>query len=41
MSENISFQQLFISMTAKYFKLKALETMEILSRKQMRGPRKM
>ena len=41
MSDNISFQQLFISMSAKYFQLKQLETIEILSRKQMTGPRKM
>ena len=41
MSRKISFVQLFVSMTSKYFQLKALKAMEILSREQMRGPRKM
>ena len=41
MSHKSSFSQLFVSMTAKNFQLKALETMEILSHAQMRGPRKM
>ena len=41
MSLKISFPHLFISMSAKYFQLKALKTMEILSREQMRDPRKM
>ena len=41
MSRKISFLQLFISMSAKYFQLKARKAMEILSREQMRGPRKM
>ena len=35
---DISSPQLFVSMSAKYFQLKA---MEILSGEQMRGPRKM
>ena len=39
---NISFPQLFVSMSAKYFQLKALKTMEIFSVEQMRrGPKKM
>ena len=37
---NISFPQLFVSMSANYFQLKAREAMGILSREQMRGPRK-
>ena len=41
MSRKISFLQLFVSMSPKYFQLKALKTMEILSREQMRGLRKM
>ena len=41
MSWKISFPQLFVSMGAKCFQLKALKTMEILSREKMRGPRKM
>ena len=41
MSRKISFPQLFVSMNSKYFQLKALKTMEILSREQMRCPRKM
>ena len=41
MSRKISFPQLFISMSAKYFQLKARKAMEILSSEQMRGPRKM
>ena len=40
MSRKISFPQLFVSMNAKYFYLKSLKAMEILSREQMRGPRK-
>ena len=35
------FPQLFISMSAKYFQLKSRKAMKILSRQQMRGPRKM
>ena len=38
---DISFAQLFASMSAKYFQLKALKAMGILSGEQMRGPRKM
>ena len=41
MSHKISFPQLFVSMSTKYFQLKAVKALEILSRKQMRGPRKM
>ena len=40
MSRKISFVQLFVSMNSKYFQLKALKAMEILSCEQMRGPRK-
>ena len=35
MPPKISFMQLFVSMRAKYFQLKALKAMEILSREQM------
>ena len=39
---NISFPQLFVSMSVKYFQLKALRAMEIFSVEQMRGgPNKM
>ena len=38
---DISFPQLFVSMNAKYFQLKALQAMDILSDEKMRGPRKM
>ena len=38
---HISFPQLFVSMSAKYFQLKALKTLEILRGEQMRGPTKM
>ena len=31
----------FVSMSVKYFQLKALKAMEILRGEQMRGPRKM
>ena len=41
MSRKIYFPQLFTSMSAKCFQLKAIKTMEILSREQMRGPSKM
>ena len=41
MSHKISFPQLFVLMGAKYFQLKEVKAMEILSREQMRGPRKM
>ena len=41
MSRKISFPQLFVSMSAKYFQVKASEAMEVLSCEQMRGPRKM
>ena len=41
MSCKISFPQLFTSISAKYFQLEAPKAMEILSREQMRGPRKM
>ena len=37
---DISFPQLFISMNRKYFQLKALKAMEILSGEQMRRPKK-
>ena len=40
MSRKISFSQLFISISAKNFQLKALKAMKILTREQMRGPRK-
>ena len=36
---NISFPQLFFSMSRKYFQLKALKAMEILSDEQMRDPK--
>ena len=39
MSWKMSFAQLFVSMSAKYFQLKALKAMEILDRKQMRDLR--
>ena len=38
---DISVSQRFASMSKKYFKLKALEAMEILSGEQMRDPKKM
>ena len=41
MSRKIPFPQLFASMNSKYFQLKALKAMEILSREQRRCPRKM
>ena len=41
MPRKVSFRQLFVSMSAKYFQLKALEAMEMLSLEQMRGTRKM
>ena len=37
----ISSPQLLVSISAKYFQLKALKTMEVLRGEQMRGPRKM
>ena len=37
---DISFPQHFVSMSGKYFQLKALKAMEILSGEQMRGPEK-
>ena len=40
MLRKISFPQLFISMSAKYFQLKARKAIEILSRKLTRGRRK-
>ena len=40
MSYKISFPQLFVSIGAKYFQLKAVKAMEILSREQMTGPGK-
>ena len=40
MSHKISFPQLFVSMSVKYFQLKAVKAMEILSHEQMRGARK-
>ena len=36
MSRKISFPQLFVLMSVKYFQLKALKAMGILSREQMR-----
>ena len=41
MSHKLSFPQLFVSMSAKYFQLRAVKAMQILSREQMRVPRKM
>ena len=41
MSRKISFPQLFVSISAKYFQLKARKAMKILSREQVSGPRKM
>ena len=41
MSRKISFPHLFVSMSVKYFQLKACKATKILSREQMRGPRKM
>ena len=41
MSRKISFPQLFLSISAKYFQLKACKAMKILSREQVRGQRKM
>ena len=38
---DISFLQFFVSMSAKYFQLKALKAMEILSGEQMKSSRKM
>ena len=38
---DISFLHLFVSISAKYFLLKALKAMEVLSDEKMRGPRKM
>ena len=38
---DISFQQFFVSVSVKYFQLKALKAMEILSGEQMRVPTKM
>ena len=38
---DISFPQLFISISMKYFLLKAIRAMEILSGEQMSSPRKM
>ena len=38
---SISFPQLFVSMSSKYFQFKALKIMEILIGEQMRSPRKM
>ena len=39
MSHEMFFPQLYVSMSAKYFQLKALKAMGILSREKMRGPR--
>ena len=36
-SRKISLSQLFISISAKYFQLKACKAMEVLSREQVRG----
>ena len=41
MSRKISFPQLFVSMSTKYFQLKARKAMEILNHEQMRDSRKM
>ena len=41
MSLKIPFPQLFVSMSAKYFRLKSRKAMKILSHEQMRDPRKM
>ena len=41
MSRKIPFPQLFVSMSAKYFQLKASKAMKALSHEQMRDPRKM
>ena len=38
---DISFPQLFVLTSAKYFQLKALKAMEILSGEQTKGPKKM
>ena len=38
---DITFPQLFISISAKCFLLKAIRAMEILTGEQMRSPRKM
>ena len=38
---DISFRQLFVSMSTKYLQLKAVKAMEILSGEQMKTPRKM
>ena len=37
---SIFYSQRFVLMSTKYFQLKALKVMEILSGEQMRGPRK-
>ena len=41
MSHKISFPQLFVSISAKYSQLKVRKAIKILSREQVRGPRKM
>ena len=41
MSRKISFPQLFVSMSTKYFHLKARKAMESLTREQMKDLRKM
>ena len=41
MPQKMSFPQLFVSMSVKYFRLKAVTAMKILSSEQMRDPRKM
>ena len=41
MSRRISFPQLFVSISAKYFQFKARKATDILSREQVSGPRKM
>ena len=38
---DIFFLQLFVSISANHFQLKALKAMKVLSGEQMRGPRKM
>ena len=38
---DISFPQLFVSMSAKYIHIKTLKAMEVYSGKQMRGRRKL
>ena len=41
MSRKIPYPQLFVSMSVKYFQLKARKAMKILYHEQMRDPRKM